>query len=226
MFDERNLPPGHPRRREPILKAPPVTIALALVLAVIHLALSFLPDRQVDEILLTFAFQPNLFLAALDGQAPLAPALWPMVTHLFLHLDPLHLITNCGFLLAFASPVERRYGWGVFLAVFLLTGIAGALAQVWIVFDPAARDAILVGASGGIFGLMGVTLMLGPQVLGRRLRLAPIIVALMAINVGVGLLSELGLVGGYLIGWQAHAGGFLAGLAIGWWAGRRDRAAP
>lgn len=224
MFDPSRGPPA-PARREPILKAPPVTVGLALLLAIIHLALSLLPDRQLDEILLTFAFQPNLFRAALEGQAPLAPALWPLATHLFLHLDPLHLITNCGFLLAFASPVERRYGWPAFLAIFLACGAVGALAQVWIVFDAASRDAILLGASGGIFGLMGVTLLLGPQVLGRRMRLGPIIVVLMAINVGIGLLSEVGLVGGYLIGWQAHAGGFLAGLAIGWLASRRDRQA-
>jgi membrane associated rhomboid family serine protease len=216
MFDPSRAPPSpQQQQRQPVLKAPPATITLAIVLVLIHLLLAFLPEADSDQILLTFAFIPQVFLAALDGQAPLAPALWPLASHLFLHLDPLHLITNCGFLLAFASPVERRWGWLAFLAIFLATGIVGALAQTWLVLEPASRVGLLLGASGGIFGLMGTTLMLGPQVLGRGLRLGPIIVVLMAINVGVGLLSEIGLVGGYLIGWQAHLGGFLAGLAIG-----------
>jgi len=221
MFDPSRAPPSPPQRRQPILKAPPATIGLALALILVHLLLAVLPEAEGDQILLTFGLLPSQFLLALDGQAPLWPALWPLVTHLFLHLDPLHLITNCGFLLAFASPVERRWGWLAFLAIFLATGIVGGLAQVWLVLEPANRVGLLLGASGGIFGLMGTTLMLGPQVLGRSMRLGPIILVLMGINVGVGLLSEAGLVGGYLIGWQAHAGGFLAGLAIGWLARRR-----
>ena len=221
MFDPSRAPPSPPQQRQPVLQAPPATITLAIVLVLVHLLLAVLPEAEGDEILLTFAFIPQVFLAALDGQGPLAPALWPLTTHLFLHLDALHLITNCGFLLAFASPVERRWGWLAFLAIFLATGVVGALAQTWLVLEPTSRVGLLLGASGGIFGLMGTTLMLGPQVLGRGMRLGPIILVLMAINVGIGLLSEVGLVGGYLIGWQAHLGGFLAGLGIGWLLRRR-----
>lgn len=214
MFDPNNLPPGHPQRREPILKAPPATIALAGVLILVHLILAILPEQQSDAILIDYGFQPLAFLAALDGQGPLGPTLLPFLTHLFLHADPLHLITNCGFLLAFASPVERRFGWLAFLAIFFVSGIVGALFQTFLVLSQGPAP-LLIGASGGIFGLMGTTLMLGPAVLGRRLQLGPIILVLMGINVGIGLLSEVGLVGGYLIGWQAHLGGFLTGLAIG-----------
>ncbi len=215
MFDPNNLPVGHPQRREPILKAPPATLALAGVLILIHLLLAVLPEADGDWILLTFGFQPLAFLAAFEGQGDLGATAWPLVTHLFLHLDVLHLVTNCGFLLAFASPVERRFGWLAFLAIFLICGIVGALFQVWLVLGPEGPAPLLIGASGGIFGLMGTTLMLGPMVLGRRLALGRIILVLMGINLAIGLLSEVGLVGDYRIGWQAHAGGFLTGLLIG-----------
>lgn len=222
MFDPSRLEPEGPHR-QPIFRVPPATLFLAVALIVVFLLLRLLPDADVEWLLFTFGFQPDYFLWALQGRGEAAPAVWPLATHLLLHYDALHLIVNCGFLLAFASVVERRFGWLVFLLLFLLCGAAGALAQVWLVFDAADRASLLIGASGGIFGLMGVAILAGGSFL--RERAGRVILVLMGINVAVGLMSEAGLVGGYLIGWQAHAGGFLAGLAVGWLLSRRgDRA--
>lgn len=218
MFDPSRMEPA-PRRREPIFRIPPATLVLALVLVAVYLLLRLLSEGEETALLLRFGFQPDLFLAALEGRAPLAPAAWPLATHLLLHYDGLHLVTNVGFLLAFASVVERRLGWPAFLAIFLACGVVGALFQTWLVFDEASRAALLVGASGGIFGLMGVALLLGAG--GPRMAAGRVIVVLMVLNVAIGLASEFGLVGGYLIGWQAHAGGFLLGLLIGWLLRRR-----
>jgi membrane associated rhomboid family serine protease len=226
MFDHSRLEPQR-RLREPIFRVPPATLTLALVLIAIflvtHLILS--PEHQ-EEIFLRFGFIPTLFLAWLDGQAPAGPALWPLVTHMFLHLDGFHLITNVGFLLAFASPVERRLGWLPVLAHFLVCGVAGALTQVWVTIDPATRDAVLIGASGGIFGVTGAALLLTPVGFGRRGSLLRIMVVLMALNVAIGLASEAGLFGDYLIGWQAHAGGFVMGILIAWPLRRRLQRYP
>lgn len=215
MYDHNALPPEGPAR-QPIFKIPPATLGLALVLILVFLLLRVLPAETEGWALATFGYQPGFFLAALDGQAPLLPALWPFATHLLLHYDALHLITNVGFLVAFATPVERRIGALGFLAAFLVCGIAGALAQTYLIFDPAQRAELLIGASGGIFGLMGAALVLGPDRTGPRLATGPIILVLMGLNLAIGLASEFGWVGDYLIGWQAHAGGFLAGLPLGW----------
>lgn len=221
MFDHSRLEPER-KVREPIFRVPPATLVLTLVLIVIYLATHFLLSaEQQEEIFLRFGFIPVVFLAWLDGQAPAGPALWPLVTHMFLHLDGFHLITNVGFLLAFASPVERRLGWLGFLALFLVCGVAGALTQVWVYIDPGTREAVLIGASGGIFGLTGAALLLTPVGAGRRGSLLRIMVVLMAVNIAIGLASEAGLFGDYLIGWQAHAGGFLMGLLIAWPLRRR-----
>lgn len=227
MFDPSRLEPER-KVREPIFRVPPATLILALVLIAIFLVMRFaLSPAEQDDIYLSFGFIPAIFLAWLDGQAPAGPALWPLVTHMFLHIDGFHLITNVGFLLAFASPVERRLGWLAFLVFFLVCGVAGALTQVWVTIDPATREAVLVGASGGIFGLVGAALLLTPAGHGRRRgSLLPIMVALMALNVAIGLASEAGLFGEYLIGWQAHAGGFVTGLLIAWPLRRRLQRYP
>lgn len=223
MYDQNALPPEGPVR-QPIFKIPPATLGLALALILVFLLLRVLPVSTEAWVLGTFGYQPGFFLAALEGRAPLLPALWPFATHLLLHYDALHLITNVGFLVAFATPVERRLGALPFLAAFLACGIAGALLQTYLTFDPAGRAELLIGASGGIFGLMGMALVLGPgdkASQGPRLATGPIILVLMGLNLAIGLASELGWTGDYLIGWQAHAGGFLLGLLLGWTIRRR-----
>lgn len=223
MYDPSRLEPEGPQR-QPIFRVPPATFLLAISLILVFLLLRLLGDAEVEWLLITFGFQPDRFLWALEGRGDLLPTLWPLATHLWLHYDALHLIVNCGFLLAFASVVERRFGAALFLLLFLFCGAVGALAQVWLVFEAADRASLLIGASGGIFGLMGVAILAGGSFL--RARAGRVILVLMAINVGIGLLSEVGMVGGYLIGWQAHAGGFLAGLLVGWLVSRRDPAGP
>lgn len=222
MFDPSRLDHSDRKTQEPIFRVPPLTLTLALVLIAIFLVMRFvLSPSEQEEIFLRFGFIPAIFLAWLDGQAPAGPALWPLLSHLFLHLDGFHLLTNVGFLLAFASPVERQIGWLGFLAMFLVCGVAGALTQVWVTIDPATREAVLIGASGGIFGLVGAALLLAPFGYRRRGSLLRIVVALMVLNVAIGLASEAGLFGDYLIGWQAHAGGFIMGLLLAWPLRRR-----
>jgi membrane associated rhomboid family serine protease len=193
-----------------------MTLALTLLLGGIYMAMQLVFTPEFSEtLLLRFGFVPATFFAWLDGSGPAGPALWPLVTHLLLHLDAFHLLTNLGFLLAFGSAVERRSGGLWLLVFFLLCGIAGALGQALLTFDPIERDSLLIGASGSIFGLLGAALVLGSARLGRT-RLLRIAIVLMAVNLGIGLASEAGWMGGYLIGWQAHAGGFLAGLLLAW----------
>jgi len=215
MFDPSRLEPEG-NVRQPILRVPPATLTLALLLIAAFVAMRLLLTPEEENVLFArYGFQPAAFLAWLHGEGQPGPALWPLPTHLVLHYDALHLITNVGFLLAFASPVERRVGWAWLLVLFLLCGFAGAMAQVWLTFDAAERETVLIGASGGIFGLVGAALLLGPPRLGR-VSLVRVAVILMVLNVAIGLASEAGYFGGYLIGWQAHAGGFVMGLLLAW----------
>lgn len=215
MFDPSRLQPDR-EVRQPILRVPRVTMTLALSFVAVFLAmrLLFTPEFS-EELLLRFGFLPTVFHAWLAGEAPAGPALWPLLTHTFLHYDAFHLLTNAGFMLAFGSPVERQVGGILTLLLFLLCAVAGAVAQAFLTFDPVEQQSLLIGASGGIFGLLGAALLLGPGRLGR-VSLLRIAIILMVVNLVIGLASEAGWFGGYVIGWQAHAGGFLMGLLLAW----------
>lgn len=214
-------PPFAPKP-PPAFNVPPATLGLILVLIGVFAVLHLLPIGMVQDAVITFGFIPLRLALALTGDHPLAPALWPLVTHMLIHLDLLHLMVNLGFTLAFASPVERRCGSAGFLAIFIACGVVGALFMMIPVTQPIGAYGPSIGASGGVFGLMGVAL--AARLENPRVRLKPgrAILALFVLNLVIGLLSEAGLTGGYRIAWMAHTGGFLTGLVIGWALRRRS----
>ena len=74
---------------------------------------------------------------------------WRLVTPLFLHAGPVHLVTNMLSLYFIGVLYERCVGRGRFLYVYFFSGICGSLASL--IFTPS----LSVGASGAIFGLLG-----------------------------------------------------------------------
>jgi rhomboid protease GluP len=79
-----------------------------------------------------------------------------------------------------------------------------------------------VGASGAVFGFLGVWIAWDWR-RHRRHGISPAPVARrVAVLAGLNVLLFFGLQG--MLAWQAHLGGFLAGLALGWWLeGRLER---
>ncbi|MEM6647334.1 MAG: rhomboid family intramembrane serine protease, partial [Bacteroidota bacterium] len=88
------------------------------------------------------------------------PIYLTLLTSMFMHGGFMHLAGNLLFLWIFGDNVEHRFGRRVFLGFYLLSGIAGALAQVAL-----APDSIIpmLGASGAISGVMGAYLVLFPK---------------------------------------------------------------
>ncbi|MWA12357.1 rhomboid family intramembrane serine protease [Streptomyces sp. BA2] len=122
-----------------------------------------------------------------------------LVTAMFAHQEIWHIAFNMLGLWWLGGPLEAALGRSRYLALYLLSGLAGS-ALTYVLVD--ASDASL-GASGAIFGLLGAT-----AVLMRRLNydMRPVI-ALLALN----LLFTFTWTG---IAWQAHVGGLVAGVAI------------
>lgn len=149
---------------------------------------------------------------------------WTSLTHMFLHAGWLHIAMNSAALIALGPAIAQRLGRDVlgglmFLGFFLICGLAGG--AMFVLLAPANIPA--VGASGAIFGLWGaVARLAGPG----QAKLAPlfsrgvlqqigsaIISNLLVVGLGAayGLASQQGIIG---IAWQAHLGGFLAGILL------------
>ena len=132
---------------------------------------------------------------------------WRLFTAMFLHIGFMHLFFNGYALLAIGSEMERIFGWGRLLTIYLLSGLLGNLASY--AFSPN----LAAGASGAIFGLIGVLaafFALHRERLGAwgRARLANI-AFLIAINLFFGF-TQPGIDN------LAHLGGLLSGIGLGW----------
>ena len=145
-----------------------------------------------------------------------------LVSSMFLHGSWMHLIGNMWFLWLFGNNIEDSMTRSRFLAFYLLTGLAAALAQV---FANPASAIPMVGASGAISGVMGGYLVLFPRV--RVFTLLPLgffitTVALPAwamlvywafLQLAGGVTSVVAEEGGGVAFW-AHLGGFIAGVVL------------
>jgi rhomboid protease GluP len=132
---------------------------------------------------------------------------WRLFTSMFLHIGVMHLAFNGYALLAIGTELERLFGHGRFLAIYLLSGLLGSLASYAFSYSLAA------GASGAIFGLIGALaafFAIHRERLGTwgRNRLMNI-----AFLIGLNLFLGFTRPG---IDNLAHIGGLLAGLGLGW----------
>lgn len=221
--------------RSPAINLPPVVTWLAAAFAGIHLLRQFLSGGQDEWVLFAFAFIPDRYGPlgeVLPGGG--AARIWSPVSHAFLHGDVVHLLVNIFWMAVFGGALARRFAAVRFLMLGLISAVAGA-AAFYIVHHQGA----LVGASGGISGMMAATarfafspggpLSGGPFASGaspaayrrpaepifvtlRNTRAATFILVWFAINLLFGLTGGLGasISGG--IAWEAHIGGFVAGL--------------
>ncbi len=209
---------------------PPVVSWLAGAMVAVHLLRLLIP-RTTDYLLVEFlAFDASVYTdPGVRGAKPLAMFLGP-ATHIFVHADMIHLTLNVGLFLGFGTAIARRMGPSQFMLLFLLCGIAGAIA--WLILNPLS-PALLIGASGAISGMIGATARLGidgksapggPPPLRSRQQAMSLAIIWILLNLVIALAGgELfGLAGA--VAWEAHLGGFVAGyLLIGRFNGRGRR---
>jgi membrane associated rhomboid family serine protease len=226
------------RTREPVFNIPPVVLGLVAGLCFIHVMVHFvLPIDQSDALLELFAFEPLRYYVTteLDGPLPggALAGIWTFVTYAFLHADLTHLVFNLIWLIAFGTPVARRFGTWRFLAFFAFTAATGALAHL---ISHFGEDVPAIGASAAVLGMMAAAMRfvfqpggpLGFLRLGEaetyRVPARPLAAMLrdprtllfglawLGLNalLGLPLFSMPGVEAS--VAWQAHIGGFVGGL--------------
>lgn len=174
-----------------------VTWTLVVINVVCYLAETFFENPVFGDGVLVGRLGSTLGVA--NGQV------YRLLSNAFLHepigsgLGLLHIVFNMWALIVVGPSLERLLGRVRFLAVYLVSALAGSV----LFYLVAAPTALALGASGAIFGLFGAWF-----VLARRLRLdARQIIVLIVINLGISF-----AVPG--IAWQAHVGGLIAGAAL------------
>lgn len=178
----------------------------------------------------SYAGSDNSMMAAIThfGSTPAELAngerWWTPLSATFLHGSLLHLAGNMYFLWLTGDNLEDALGHWRFLGLYLLCGLAAALAQTLI--DPASVIPT-IGASGAIAGLFGMYLLwfrkasITFMFFVYQKKLPPWVFFLIWVGINIfGMLT-----GGQGVAYMAHLGGFAAGLLLGWallgWVRRR-----
>lgn len=204
----RPPPPSSPAGG-PALRLPPAVAGLLLVLIAITALMRLAGPQFQGEMIITFGLY--LFL---EGQFQWH-RLYSLVTSVFLHDGWLHLLFNAFWVATIGTLVHRVIGGLGFLILFFLSAVAGGLAYT---FWHWGETAVAIGASGGVFGLIGAFGHLGVARPGQpqRARLKALFafsVMMMLLNVAYAYVGAPGSEGA-AVAWEAHAGGFIAGLLL------------
>lgn len=124
---------------------------------------------------------------------------WRLLTSAFLHEGILHILFNMYALYLFGPFVERALGTWRFIATYLTMAVASSVFVYWL----APATTLTIGASGAIFGVFGLALVM----LIRAKQDVRSLLALLAINAVISTQGN--------ISWQGHLGGFISGCVLG-----------
>ena len=147
-----------------------------------------------------------------------------VVYSMFLHGGFLHLAGNMLYLWVFGNNIEDIQGKVVYLAFYLLSGVAATIAHVALNVDSPIP---IVGASGAIAGVMGAYLVLFPRVPIRSLIMF-FFILFRDIEarwlLGFWFVSQFFINPNSGVAWAAHVGGFVFGAIVAFIF--RDRLRP
>jgi membrane associated rhomboid family serine protease len=223
--------------REPILTLPSALAAYVLLIAVIHLRV-LLPAELENWTIDVFGFIPMRYdstpmnIGFPGGEGAKA---WTFVTYSLLHANLSHIGFNVLWLLPFGSALARRFGALRFFLFMAVTAAAGALAHL-VTHEHAVAP--MIGASASVSGTMAAAIRFAfvqgsflsfnrgdadaaahvPALsLSRALR-NPRVLAFLAVWFGVNIIFGVASIAigadGASVAWQAHIGGFFAGLVL------------
>lgn len=179
-------------------------IKILVVVNVVIFLLQSLAQRVVD-------------LALIFGlsSSTIWPLVWQPVTYMFMHGNVWHVLINMFVLWMFGSELESMWGKKDFLKYYFTTGVGSGL--VWLLFNLGNSHAVLIGASGAVYGILLAFGMMFPNRTVYIYFLFPVKVKYFVIFLGaVSFISSMG--GGGNISHLTH----LSGMVIGYFYLKSD----
>ena len=234
-----DVPPQAPPEtpREPILTLPGALTVYVILIAVIHLRV-LLPVEWEDWTIDVFGFIPKRYdstLMDIDFPGGTGAKIWTFVTYSLLHANLTHIGFNVLWLLPFGSALARRFGAIRFFLFMAVTAAAGALAHL-LTHEHALAP--MIGASASVSGTMAAAMRFAfvkgsflsfsrgeadaaarvpalslSQALRNR-RVLTFLAVWFGVNIVFGVWSLSIGTESVSVAWQAHIGGFLAGLCL------------
>jgi rhomboid protease GluP len=186
------------------------TMMILLINAGFFLATVLYASRLTGRIEFDLDNQTLLDFGAKYGRAIVGQGQWwRLITAGFLHSGIVHILMNSWVLFDLGVAVEEAYGTSRYLVIYFVSTITGYLASLW-----WAPYILSIGASAGIFGLIGAMIAMGVR--DRSSRGAAI--RNMYLRWAVYVLI-IGLLPFFAIDNAAHIGGGIGGFLIGYIAG-------
>ncbi|TRZ79531.1 MAG: rhomboid family intramembrane serine protease [Nitrosopumilales archaeon] len=175
---------------------PPVTTALVVVNIVVF-AYGILSNTQ-NAIISNYGFVPN----SLFKDSNLPDSILRLFTSMFIHAGIAHIAFNLFALAYMGGFAERSIGRPKFIVLYIIAGLGGALIHGIIAsFILGNGYSVLIGASGAISGILGISAALG-DIRGYYW------LAIQVLYVFIGSVTSLS------IAFAAHVGGFITGLVL------------
>jgi membrane associated rhomboid family serine protease len=203
-----------------------LTPVVTYVLIALNVLVFLLELNNGDAFIERWAFVPSRFLADPAGDFA------TLFTSMFMHAGWVHLLGNMLYLWIFGDNVEDRLGHGLFLAFYVLCGLAATFAQLAFSIGSNVPN---LGASGAIAGVLGSYLIMFPRQRVSVLMGRAVVPMSALIVIGfwfvLQLFSQISAFtassqteGG--VAYMAHIGGFIAGVILTFLLGGNRRALP
>jgi rhomboid protease GluP len=175
-----------------------ITYILLAANIIIWLVMELVGGSTNAEVLIIFG--------ALERELVFSGQWWRMVSSAFLHIGVLHLLVNSYTLYQLGPFIESFFGQSKFIATYVLTAVSASVVSI--LFSPS----ISAGASGALFGLIG--LLLGNAWAQKRYTLdLPIdemqLIPFVIFNLAIGFINP------QINNW-AHIGGLVGGILLGY----------
>jgi rhomboid protease GluP len=149
-----------------------------------------------------------LNLGALPDSGELHGQYWRLVTFSFLHFNSTHLLVNVAMLLWIGRIVENRVNFSRATAIYVSSVLCSA-AMILLVHYLHPKPGATMGASGGVFGLVGATLVISyrePGFIDQASRLRRWLWLVLLIGLAISFLPEISMAG--------HIGGLVGGALV------------